>query len=312
MIKIKLECWWTDTASLNNRFIKQFVFDQTDFEFVTDNPDFTIVFGRTNWELIKTPKERTFYFSQEPLWSPNEPKDGIHNFCSKIFIADKREYPNREEYIETLLPMFYGGRGDIDNREEWDWSKNIVNKEFTKTRPLSMVVRKDYSTHYNHLSNPITSKINYIKRTDLGIKLSENESIDIFGTYWENDGKNIKGEAWNKHVGVDDYYFSVACENSLQRNYISEKFWDIILTDGVPIYLGCENIDEYIDSNCFIKINDLDINQMVSEIEKVINNYNFIYNSKKNDILKLKSDFFKNPKFNLWEKIKETMKNYEN
>ena len=28
----------------------------------------------------------TFYFSQEPLWSPNQPKDHIHNYCSKILL----------------------------------------------------------------------------------------------------------------------------------------------------------------------------------------------------------------------------------
>jgi hypothetical protein len=304
MIKLKLECWWTDSNTLINRFIKQFVFEQDKYEFVTSNPDFTIIFGRTDWEKIETPKEKTFYFSQEPLWSPNEPKDNIHNFCSKIFIADKREYPDREEYIETLLPMFYGGRGDVDTREEWDWSKKILDRKFVKSKPLSIVVRKDYSTHYNHLSNPLTSKINYIERTDLGIKLSENKNIDVFGTYWENNGGNIKGDIWNKHLGVDDYCFSVACENSIQKNYISEKFWDVLLTDGIPIYLGCSNIEEYISEDCYISLNNLTIQEMEITIKNIIKNYNSVYNLKKPNILKLKKDFFKNPNFNLWEKIK--------
>ena len=309
MLKIKLECWWTDSNSLNNRFIKQFVFDQEEFEFVTSKPDYTIIFGRTNWDLIETPKEKTFYFSQEPLWSPNEPKDNIHNYCSKIFVADKREYPDRDEYIETLLPMFYAGRGDMDYREEWDWSKNMIYKIYEKTKPMSVVVRRDYSTHYNHLSNPKTSKINYIFRTDLGIELSKNENIDVYGTYWENNGKNIKGEAWNKHIGVDDYRFSVGCENTIQKNYISEKFWDIILTNGVPIYLGCSNINEYIPEECFIYLNGLSLDDSVEKINNIIDNSDTYYTLKREDILKLKTDFFKNPNFNLWEKIKQTINN---
>jgi hypothetical protein len=293
-----------------NRFIKQFVFDQNEFKFVTSNPDYTIIFGRTDWGLIETPKERTFYFSQEPLWSPNEPKDNIHNYCSKIFISDKREYPDREEYIETLLPMFYAGRGDLDDREEWDWSKNMVNKSYEKKKPISIVVRKDYSTHYNHLSNPETSTICYILRTDLGIKLSENKKIDVFGTYWESNGENIKGEMWNKHIGVDEYKFSIGCENSIQKNYISEKFWDIILTDGIPIYLGCSNITDYIPNDCFINLNGLSLDDMVDKINDVIDNNDNLYNLMKENSLKLKSEFFKNPNFNLWEKIKKTI--YEN
>lgn len=66
MIKINLKCWWTDDGNLKNRFLTQFVprDDYSNYEFVSEDPDFTIVFGRTSWEHIKTPKDRTFYFSQ--------------------------------------------------------------------------------------------------------------------------------------------------------------------------------------------------------------------------------------------------------
>jgi hypothetical protein len=230
MIKIKLECWWTNSQSLNTRMIKQFVRneDLTQFSFVTENPDYTIVFGKTDWDKIETPKERTFYISQEPLWSPNQPKDGIHDYCSKILISDKLEYPNREEYIETLLPMFYAGRGENDHRKEYDWSLNLKDQNYSKDKVISIIVRKDHYSHYNHLENPNTHKINYEERTNLGVNLSTDERIDVYGTFWENNGKNIKGEVWNKHVGLDEYQFSIACENTIQKNYISEKFWDVI------------------------------------------------------------------------------------
>jgi len=313
MVKIKLECWWTDTSSLNARMIRQFVSDEDlkHFSLVNENPDYTIVFGRTDWDKIETPKEKTFYISQEPLWSPNQPKDGIHNYCSKILISDKRDYPDRNEYIETLLPMFYGGSGESDSREEWDWSLKIKDKEYIKNKPISIIVRRDGSVHYNHLSNPNTSEINYPKRTNLGVKLSENEKIDVFGIHWINNGKNIKGDVWNKHVGLDEYFFSVACENSIQKNYISEKFWDTILTESIPIYLGCSNITDYIPSNCFINLNGMTIEEMVKTIDDVIYNYLDYYNFYINNIKNLKQDFFKNPKFNLWERIKYEIESNE-
>jgi hypothetical protein len=287
--------------------IKQFVLsdDLNQYSFVTKNPDYTIVFGKTEWDKLETPKEKTFYFSQEPLWSPNQPKNDIHNYCSKIFISDKRDYPDKEEYIETLLPMFYGGSGEIDHREEWDWSLKIKNKEFLKDKIISIIVKKDGSEHYNSLYNPNTSKINYSKRTELGIKLSENEKIDIYGIYWENNKKNIKGNVWNKHVGLDDYKFSIACENSIQKNYISEKFWDVILTDGIPIYLGCTNIDDYIPPECYINLNGLSLDEMVLKIEDVLDNSVDYYKNRIKYVKNLKKDFFKNPIFNIWEKIKD-------
>lgn len=307
MTKIKLECWWTDTQSIHNRFIRQFVPDSdlNNYSFVTDNQDFTIVLGRTLWENLKTSKDKTFYFSQEPLWSPNQPKDNIHEYCSKIFVSDKRDYPDRDEYIETLLPMLYSGRGEMDSREEWDWSYRLKEKKYPKSKPISIIVRKDYSSYYNQFVNPVTSKINYQLRTDLGIQLSSNPDIDIYGTYWEKNGSNIKGEVWNKHVGLDDYMFSIGCENSIQKNYVSEKFWDIILTDGIPVYLGCNNINDYVNPESYVSLNDLSLHDMVSKINYVVKHYHEIYNQKIKHVLELKQDFFSNPVYNLWERIKK-------
>jgi hypothetical protein len=306
MIKIKLECWWSDTPSLNNRIIRQFVpnEDLNYFSFVNESPDYTIVFGRTDWEKIETPKNKTFYISQEPLWSPNQPKDNIHNYCSKILISDKRDYPDREEYIETLLPMFYGGSGENDSREQWDWSTNIKKKDYVKNKTISMIVRKDGSEHYHHLSNPETSKINYSRRSELGIKLSQNENIDVYGYYWENNGKNIKGDVWNKHVGLDEYKFSVCCENSIQKNYISEKFWDAILTDTIPIYLGSSNISDLLPEGSYILLNDMNMEEMINKVNMIIDNESELYEQYINNVKKLKQDFFINPNYNIWERIK--------
>jgi hypothetical protein len=287
--------------------LDQFIFEEDleKYEIVNSNPDYTIVFGRTNWDDLETPKEKTFYFSQEPLWSPNQPKDHIHNYCSKIFISDRRDYPNREEYIETFIPMLYAGRGENDTRPEWDWSKKIKNKSFNKNKNLSIIVTKNGTQHSNQISNPETSTINYTLRTDLGIELSKNKNIDVYGTFWDNNGDNIKGEIWNKHIGLDEYKFSIACENSIQKNYVSEKFWDVVLTETIPIYLGCNNIDEFIPENCYISLNNKSMEEMVESINDVLTNPDYYYNMYIKNILQLKQDFFQKHEYNLWEKIKK-------
>lgn len=310
MTKIKFECWWTSTESINQRMLDQFIFEEDleKYEIVNSNPDYTIVFGRTNWDDLETPKKKTFYFSQEPLWSPNQPKDHIHNYCSKIFISDRRDYPNREEYIETFIPMLYAGRGENDTRPEWDWSKKIKNKSFNKNKNLSIIVTKNGTQHSNQISNPETSTINYTLRTDLGIELSKNKNIDVYGTFWDNNGDNIKGEIWNKHIGLDEYKFSIACENSIQKNYVSEKFWDVVLTETIPIYLGCNNIDEFIPENCYISLNNKSMEEMVESINDVLTNPDYYYNMYIKNILQLKQDFFQKHEYNLWEKIKKEIR----
>ena len=306
MIKIKLECWWTNSDNLQRRFVNQFVpnCDLEKFSFVTENPDYTIIFGGTNWEKISTPKNKTFYFSQEPLWSPNETKTDISDFCSNIFVADKLIYPNKNEYVEGLFPMFYGGRGDEHTDVEYCWDLRLKNYECDKKKNVSVIVRKDYYSHYNHLENPDIFNINYKQRTDLGVELSKNINIDIYGTYWENNGKNLLGETWNKRVSLNDYRFSLACENTIQKNYISEKFWDVILTDGVPIYLGCKNIHDYIPTDSFIYLNNMNMSEMVELIDDISKHGKELYEKYKHHIKFLKNEFFENPNFNLWIKIK--------
>lgn len=313
MIRIKLECWWTNPNSLKDRFIKQFVpeSDLKSYEFVDNNPDFTIVFGKTEFDKIETPKDRNFFFSQEPLWSPNEDRSRFDLF-SKIIISDKTIFENKEEYVESLLPMFYAGHGEYHEDKNYDWGLFLKDSNFNKTKSTSVIVRKDYASYWDSLEIKDISKIIYRLRTDLSIKLSENENIDIFGTHWENNGKNIFGSAWNKRVALNDYRFSFCSENSIQKNYISEKFWDVVLTHTVPIYLGCSNIDEYIPSDYYINLNqygnDIDVmNDLICDITK---NSETLYKLYEPKIKELKRMFFNDERFNLWIKIKNLINDF--
>jgi hypothetical protein len=96
----------------------------------------------------------------------------------------------------------------------------------------------------------------------------------------------------------------VACENTVQKNYISEKFWDAILTNTVPIYLGCSNIDKLIPDNCYISLNNMTMDEMVNKVKSIVDNESDVYEQYFENIKNLKKDFFINPKYNIWERIK--------
>ena len=61
-------------------------------------------------------------------------------------------------------------------------------------------------------------------------------------------GPNVKG----KHRTLLDYRFCLAYENSVERDYISEKLFDCFYAGCVPIYFGAPNITDYIPANTFI------------------------------------------------------------
>ena len=40
------------------------------------------------------------------------------------------------------------------------------------------------------------------------------------------------------------YLFTIAIENSLEYDYVTEKLWQPLAAGSVPIYLGAPNVDE--------------------------------------------------------------------
>jgi len=106
-----------------------------------------------------------------------------------------------------------------------------------KTKLISMILSgKTYldGHKYRH------QLVNQILQTDL--------PIDIYGSgckYYKhlNDGR-IKGE-FIEIEPYDDYHFHICIENCQSNRYFSEKIMNSLLTETVPIYLGCRNIDGY-------------------------------------------------------------------
>lgn len=318
MKKIKLVCWWTDDESLKNRLINQFVpyDDFNEYEFVTNNDfDYLIVFGRTDFTQYNIPSNKIISFSQEPLWSPNDSKN-LHEYSKYVNVSDLNFYSKSENYMECLLPMFYGGRGEFDERKDFYWSKKLRFDDLSlnKNKGISFIVTKNYCSWYDHF-NKENSEIIYEKRTKLGELISKKMTdVHIFGTYWENNNVNVFGECWNKRVGLNEYKFSICVENTIQKNYISEKFWDCVLTDTIPIYLGCSNIEDYVPSNCFINLYEYkdSYENMMNVIDQVNNNSYELYEKYIPNLKKLKEDFFTNETFNVWYKIKGIINKIEN
>lgn len=61
----------------------------------------------------------------------------------------------------------------------------------------------------------------------------------------------------HKWEGLAPYRFSIVIENAIQPNYFTEKLIDAILCDTIPIYLGCPNIEKYIDPKGMIICNSM-------------------------------------------------------
>jgi hypothetical protein len=83
--------------------------------------------------------------------------------------------------------------------------------------------------------------------------------------------KSYRGSVVRKSPILEKYRFSICFENVLDiPGYITEKIFDSFFAGCVPIYLGANNIDTHIPSNCFIDMREFnDIAAMYSFIREM-------------------------------------------
>ncbi|MBI3508059.1 MAG: hypothetical protein HY069_00235, partial [Chlamydiia bacterium] len=82
------------------------------------------------------------------------------------------------------------------------------------------------------------------------------EGFDLYGPGWEGLSA-WRGTVVSKWVTLKDYKFCFCYENLTdQTGYITEKIFDAFVAGCVPIYLGADNVTDYIPKNCFIDRRD--------------------------------------------------------
>ena len=96
-------------------------------------------------------------------------------------------------------------------------------------------------------------------------------SVDSYGRFMRN--KRLwfdKGEQTKLRM-LERYTYTLAFENSVCPDYVTEKFFQPLMTGTIPVYLGAPNIEEFAPGdNCFINAADFpDPAELASFIETV-------------------------------------------
>jgi hypothetical protein len=99
----------------------------------------------------------------------------------------------------------------------------------------------------------ISSRIDQSRRTALLESLLREMPIDSYGKLLCNRPGGMKAGRAGKLAVVSRYKFTLALENSICRDYVTEKFFDPLIAGSVPVYLGAPNVDEFAPGdNCYI------------------------------------------------------------
>jgi len=300
MIKIKLFAWWIDTPRLTERFKRQFIgsyFNNDNVQLVLDDTyDYAVIFGYTK-ENIKTDKDHTIFFLQEPHWSSNWDREAYKK-SNYVHCHSKQLFGNYDEHIEHTPFMFYGGHGD-----EFFELDNILNyNNIQKNKHCSFIVT------YRSVS-PLDGTNNgniYDKRVALAeYFLDRNANVDVYGQLWEyshHTNTNLKGGIYTKYLGLNDYRYSIGIENSCEHNYITEKLYDAIFFNTIPIYVGAPNVRE-ISLVKDIAVNLPDLNNKDECLDIVASLNEDYYNNKSCNFYNIKMNIFESADYNIWQRL---------
>ena len=107
--------------------------------------------------------------------------------------------------------------------------------------------------------------------------------VDSYGRYMRN--KRLwfdKGEQTKLRV-LGKYAYTLAFENSVCPDYVTEKFFQPLMTGTIPIYLGAPNIDEFAPGDdCFVNAADFpDPAELAAFIETADPNQFHVWRRKK-------------------------------
>jgi len=132
------------------------------------------------------------------------------------------------------------------------------------------------------------------ERTLFMNEVEKHFNVCYAGRYKNNIGGTLKPNYNTKDYRsfVNQFKFIISMENSREDTYITEKLINGILSGIVPVYWGCNRVHDYINSERFINLNDINstrevIQKMISLKEnpsewlKVVNNNVFPNNENK-------------------------------
>ena len=290
--RIKVCAGWDNTQNITDRLLRQFRSTiKHDIEFVFDDSYDIIVYNNYITESPKNGSDSILFF-HEPSWSGNHQK--IFNNNTLVYGYNFKIYHNYNRFIESISHMFYGGAGSWREGNEFWTFNNLFNKTFVKNKTISCIMS---NIGLNQNENPEGSI--YFDRLNCVKALFNNlsDKIDFYGS------------SVNKHIslkkdGLVDYKFSICIENTNENNYISEKFYDAILTDTIPIYFGCKNIKTIWPQKGYVLLKSItDINYVLQELLYIIDNATDIYRENIDGCREIKNKFL--TQNNLYQKILE-------
>lgn len=201
--------------------------------------------------LVNYPRRGETYIPEKTIYMTMEPEVHINN---------TNHFPTEwnKQNIKNKIFMYVLNRNNL----EW-WLDKTYNQlsteEIKKTQLISSITSDLY------IQNGHKKRVDFLKFIE-----NKNFKLDLFGRSNKFQLKNYKGQLPEniKDNGIFPYKYTIACENSSEQNYFTEKIIDAILGECLCFYWGCPNLSDYIDSMAYIQ---LDMNDFEKSYNIILN-----------------------------------------
>lgn len=187
---------------------------------ITNDPDF-LIYSCYGVDHLRYTCHRIFYNGE------NQKVDW--NACDFSFSFAYIE--NNPRHYRLPNWIFYGDPSELTS------NKNDLEQIFSeKSRFCNMIVSNPYSK----------------KRIRFFEKLSEYKKVDSGGRYRNNIGSPVD----NKREFIRKYKFTIAFENSSAPGYTTEKLFEPMLENTIPIYWGDPLVNRDFNPRSFLNYHD--------------------------------------------------------
>ena len=249
MIKIKIFCPFSPSDKCKEVFERINYSSEIDFYgkdkkyYFTDEDDFThAIIMNTSMPNLNIPRENVIGLAFEPVYFlglTNEFVEYANKNIGRYFLGDKCNLP--EPFVEHFAYM---------------WHSRPPKEITIKTKLMSIIVSEKKHAPGHKYRHELVQKI-------IDLKLP----IDIYGRGSNNyNYKRVMG-TFNDAEPYETYSFSICIENVVSNHYFSEKIITPMMFNCTPIYLGCKNIDTYVEN--VIKLEG-DVEKDIKMISKII------------------------------------------
>ncbi len=222
-----------------------------------------------------------------PIMTKNIPKENVIGLAGEPYLFLKKYANMNSEYIDyakkNIGIYLLGDNGNdkqlccepfIETYPFIPWSMEYPILK-PKTKLMSIMISQKLSAPGHKYRHILVNEI-----------LKRNLPIDIYGygcaLYNMND-ERFKG-AFKETEPYLDYKFHIAIENFSTNHYFSEKIKNPLLSNTIPIYYGCINIEKYLPKQC-IQLNG-DINNDINIITNICNDPDKYYKNIDIDMVK--------------------------